>query len=356
MARLAHLIFILFMLFATSSMGQQFPSSCKMNKSFVNQFKEDIARLSVRKMRRDSALKDSIRIPVRLKDTIGKALAAVYNAQTPVTDSLFNFYNFHTFPLPETRHFSLSIDSTYNWVKHVQKGDSTVSQPKMDKLFKQFGLQVDTVYQFDFFESYTIKVEARQHYNLKPLLKRFKKINPVRYANSKLIAGDGNNIRYRELPQNQQLEFAIKWGDCPAGCMFQRVYRFRIEDDCAINLSRNGEPIPDRIYQRHQDTTLNNGNNNSLLQQGLQDSFAYVFPNPTTNEFTLEAIKPVGEVKVSVLTSEGTVIKQRLVTFNQVPASFKFDLTSYPGGVYFVTLINPNKQQLIKIIKKAGQY
>jgi len=316
-----------------------------MSPKLRSAYQEDIARMAVRKMRELPATVDSIRIVQRLQDTIGKALAAVHNAPLPVADSMFGYYGIHTFPRPATHKLKLRIDSAKSWIQPVKKGDKAVGHPAVDSLMQQYNLTVKWVQRLT---NYNITLSADKHLNLNPLAAKMDALDVVNSAKTFSLAGDGNDIRYRTFPGYQQLDFHLKWGDCPSGCIHEKVHHFKIYEDCRISHSTSGEPLPQANYRGYQDS----GNSTALFTPDRNDSFVRLYPNPTGNEFKLVALKGVGRTKITIMTSRGTIIQQRVEDFPQEGTTKEFDLITHPSGIYFILLITREKQQLSKVIKK----
>lgn len=297
-------------------------------------------------MQKDPALKDSIRLHQPLKDTIGKALAAVYNAQTPTTDSLFNFYQVKTFLKPSLRRIKVYLDSNTVNISNIQQGDKAIGVPSVDSLMNKYNFQVTSTYVIQDFPA--IHMKSNNPLNLTALVQKMGTLNDVKSASIQEIGGDGNDIIYQKKPGYKVLNFMIRWGDCPAGCIYERQYQFKIDQDCDLTSQYSGNSI----NRRH---PLIDTGTSAVFGPDRNDSFAYIFPNPVKNEFTLRVFKPVGRIQVTIFKSNGTVVSQQSKTFPQIPSNAEFDLSGSTNGVYFMTLIGARKQQLIKVIKTRNR-
>ncbi len=335
--------------------GQQFASDCNPTETFRKNYEQDISRLAVRFMQKHQNLSDSIRIPHALKDTIAKAMAAVYNADQAVTDSLFNHFQLHTFPKPNLNTLKLGFDSSVFKALNLSKGDSAIGIPTIDAKLKKYSFQITSID-----SSYTyprIVLKSNTLLNLKPLCEKLSDHNATTYSAPRKFDGDGDDIQYTLNPNHQQLNFKIKWGDCFSGCIKERTYQFKVYEGCSLKYTSYGDEIPNEVHKRYSDTASSNHNNNNLFGPDRNDSFAIVRSRQiTNNEFTIQVIKPVARTEISVLTSGGTVVERRVKRFNNIPSTESFDLTGHPGGIYFVILITPQKQQLLKVVKTGGQY
>lgn len=352
--RLLSFLFLIFLL-NSPVVGQQLSSDCSIPQSFKDDYQKDINHLAVRVMQNDQHLSDSIRIPHALKDTIARAMAAVYNANQPVTDSLFNHFQIQTFPKPTINQIRLGIDSSVFKALSFNEGDSTIGIQDIDNKLKRYQFYITAINNASTHPTVTLK--TNNYLNLIPLTEKLGRHPATRNVAPLGWEGDGDDIQYESHPNYQQLNFKLKWGDCPAGCINERVYQFKIYDDCSLAYTTYGDKIPNNVHKQYSDALSSNHNANNLFGPNQADSFAIVRSRQITyNEFTLEIIKPVLRTEISIMTTGGTVIRRRVKKFNNIPATESFNLTGHPGGIYFIILITPEKQQLLKVVKKGAQY
>ncbi len=79
-------------------------------------------------------------------------------------------------------------------------------------------------------------------------------------------------------------------------------------------------------------------------------SFATVFPNPTSGQFTIQCQEDWinGTKQIHLFNSIGQCVK----TANFTTPQYQADLSDLPNGIYFLQIQGGSKQQLLKVIKK----
>ena len=73
--------------------------------------------------------------------------------------------------------------------------------------------------------------------------------------------------------------------------------------------------------------------------------FASIYPNPTQNNFTVNATASIDNIIVT------DVLGNTIYTLKSSAISQTIDLDSQSDGVYFVNITSGNKNQTIKLIK-----
>lgn len=78
------------------------------------------------------------------------------------------------------------------------------------------------------------------------------------------------------------------------------------------------------------------------------------FPNPTTESITIEVTPSISEEgTLRILNVQGKMLQQKNIQLQSgLPQQFKFDLSTYPRGIYFVNLTTAHSVSTIKFVKQ----
>lgn len=72
-----------------------------------------------------------------------------------------------------------------------------------------------------------------------------------------------------------------------------------------------------------------------------------IYPNPTSTILNINTASEIGELKISLFNSNGTLIETRLV--NIYP--YQFEIGNYPSGIYTLHLTNGKQEHFTRFIK-----
>ncbi|QKJ31955.1 hypothetical protein HQ865_20030 [Mucilaginibacter mali] len=148
-------------------------------------------------------------------------LQAVYNLKTPQSDSAMKM---HVYPHISLSGISLQVD------KNSTEGQKVLSYTPTDAGFNN----LMSKYGFTFYRSlYTpsfgfVAITTNAKYNIPPLLTAFKSFPYIISAEQDGAIGDGNDITYTIMPSGVDIGFAMKSGDCPAGCINSYGWRYHV--------------------------------------------------------------------------------------------------------------------------------
>lgn len=80
-----------------------------------------------------------------------------------------------------------------------------------------------------------------------------------------------------------------------------------------------------------------------------EESCLSVYPNPTNGYLTLSSnfSNDMQNVEVKLYSLQGNIIENRVVTSNFM----EFNLSDYPAGIYFLSVVRNDERQLWKIVK-----
>lgn len=72
-----------------------------------------------------------------------------------------------------------------------------------------------------------------------------------------------------------------------------------------------------------------------------------IYPNPTSTILNINPISEIGESKIRIFNSNGTLIETKFI--NTYP--YQFDVKKYPSGIYTIHLTNRKEEYSIRFIK-----
>lgn len=155
-----------------------------------------------------------------------QSIQAVYSLNTRQTDSIFNISKVHIYPHVSLNSIILQVNQTSAEGKKLM-----AQQPSGNATFDALMAK----YQFIFNGTVNtsnagfVTLLAGQSYNITPLLTLFKNYPFIVNAQQNGYVGDGNDITYTLTSNNGvDIDFAVKSGDCPAGCAIRHGWRYHV--------------------------------------------------------------------------------------------------------------------------------
>lgn len=158
------------------------------------------------------------------------ALQAVYNLKTRQTDSIFITSRIHVYPHISLQSIVLQVNQStaegQQLLAHQPSGNTG-----FDNLMSKYG--------FTFYGGITglpsygfVTIKAARSYNLIPLIMAYKNFSFIVSAQQDGYVGDGNDITYATSPSISaaiaRIDFAVKSGDCPSGCILRHGWRYDV--------------------------------------------------------------------------------------------------------------------------------
>lgn len=164
-----------------------------------------------------------------------KIIQTVYDIDSPVTDTIFNFYKIHT-------RFCFSYNSIYLMVQtdqpeiiNLSHGIIPTGNEQLDELLEMYKFDsVRTSYGYPDFPWLTIF--SKNEYNLIPIVPKFDKIPSIILTDWErgYCIGEGNTIALQRFQDYAEIIFSIGFGDCPAGCIYHKYWEFHVAESKAI--------------------------------------------------------------------------------------------------------------------------
>ena len=110
-----------------------------------------------------------------------------------------------------------------------QSGSVTLhtGHAEFDALNSKLGLQAMKL----FSSTGIVAMYFNEGVNLDAASKAYEMIGGVRYAETDAWLGDGSNIEASKSHGTWYVVVRKAWGDCPAGCMYERMSFFTVDDD-----------------------------------------------------------------------------------------------------------------------------
>ena len=178
---------------------------------------------------------DDIPIPDDAVQPYYAALIAVYNATAlPARDTVVAVYAIHTFGNPATHGLFLWASLSENWVQRLSLGEIPTGQPAVDSVLARYALSFTGAHILSSGEDALITLESAEALNIDALAPLLSGVAGVRYSSPNGMGGDGNDIEGTVEASRVVLAYSVGSGDCPAGCINRRYYRFAVTPDGTV--------------------------------------------------------------------------------------------------------------------------
>lgn len=168
-------------------------------------------------------------------DALQKLLDAfrlVYNLDVPERDTVFTVYNIHALRCHSLSSILLEVDPEAPEIQKMVNGLIPTDYAPLDQLLVPYGFDsVRVSYHYPDFPWLSLRTKG--YYNLVPLIHAFEKLPYVLVAEENGGCFDGNNITLQRDNGQIFLTFSIGRGDCPAGCIYRRYWKFRVGENQA---------------------------------------------------------------------------------------------------------------------------
>ena len=235
-------LLLLVLVCATTMLSAQLPDSCAAPKLVRQHYLNSAKIIALRQMLGDPNWADSVRIPAVLYNPVLDALSAVYNAtQVPERDTVTDCLNIQAFPGPiYPKGISLLVDTTLTWAKKLHQGIMPTGNTLVDELLQRYNLKLTGSFQFDQFVFF---FQSGDLLNTAALAALFNAIPGVQ-ADPDSSIGGGADITLDTVAGGVTLTYSIGWGDCPAGCIYERRWTFLVTPDCSVQfLGAEGDAL-----------------------------------------------------------------------------------------------------------------
>ena len=195
-------------------------------------YRDDAARMALRDLQARGY--SDIPIPAEAVQPYYDGLVAVYNATAlPARDTVVDVFAIHSFGNPPTRALFLWASLSETWVERLSRGEVPTGDPDVDAVLAQYDLSFTGAHilsQGDVL----ITLASSEALNIAALAPLFRGFAGVRYSEPNGMVGDGNDIEGTLEESRVVLAYSVGSGDCPAGCINRRYYRFAVEPDGTV--------------------------------------------------------------------------------------------------------------------------
>lgn len=304
------------------------PSNCNAPDSVRALYEDDADRLAVRWVfDNNHAYKDSIRISDSVSNIFMKALLSVYNAKNlPARDTVIRKLNIQSFHYPVLKEVIVSADSNAAWMKSLRNNKIPTGNKYLDSIISTFNLQLESYYAWSNFNHWLV-FSSTQNCNVAALCQALNKTDSVRYAEPNAMAGDGDEISAKVFNSFTELIYSSGWGDCPAGCIYRRFWKFRVYNDCSVE-----------FVESYGDKMENTG----LHETGFPN--ISLFPNPFQNAITINGLQAPFQYSISNIV--GQILAAGYTEQNTINGLEKLE-----RGVYILQIRANGKTGNFKLLK-----
>lgn len=282
-----------------------------------------------------------IDIPQIWQDTIWDGLAALFRSQgIPERDTVFDIYCIHhSSPWESAITHSVYIKSTTSWTYDSLSLQIRSGNPAIDTLLAQAGI----LFQSQILAN-TIRGKFTRVINAQAVCDSLEQFQEVVYAESVSAPGDGNRIRYNTIDGEQHFEFQLGWGDCLSGCIYYRIWKFKVQENCTAmysgrmdNFSITDFPSPSNCKIT---TALDE-------QEQRGNDLIVVLPNPFRDRIQISTDQ-AGNSMARLVDLSG-----REVLVNSFFGKISLDTSVLPPGLYVLQVVSGQRDAVFKVIKSS---
>jgi len=316
------------LLLSTSAKSQIVSSSCAAPDSIINSYKEDATLLTLRRIYLNGdSHKDSVMIPESYIDTVLNAMIAVYNVTSiPERDTVIEVFDISPLYNLGLHTFTLSADSGLAWMNQLKVGNLNTGFTELDNIITDYNFTQYGYYDWPWWYHSSTFV-TNNTYNIKAIIDPLNAFPEVYGIGPDFNGFDGPDMLHIVHTDHVELRYMHRWGDCPAGCMYQRTWVFKVYFDCSVEFVESYDgPAPD--------ASLSEIDWNNVT----------VGPNPSTGVITVRGIE--GKYDYAVVDLLG-----KIIISNTNNGSKAIDVSSLPEGTYVFHLKMEGANLQRKIIK-----
>jgi len=331
-------ILTLLLLFTSTISNAQIASSCNVPPELAVAYHKDIVQLATNYLYQwqspDTAL---VHPPQSVLDDISGGLAAILNANTPESDSVFNLYcvhNLNGWP-SDYAGFLVQVDTSVAWTQAWQSLITLTGNSYVDSLTSMYGLHVDNFYNWSWGSYAELGVDSA--WNIMALMDSLRYATPgVLTVEKNGMIGQAGKIEYEKAGNDRYYSFYFEFIDCTDGCDNYRRWGFRVDSVCnvyylgfsdwgAFGIQPLPAPINCNLYDKVEE--LSSGQLN-------------IYPNPATSEIKL-ALDENDINNICVYDLMGKLVME--ADMASVSNEIVLDVSGLNSGLYFVTLTSNEK-------------
>ncbi|GAB6123495.1 hypothetical protein [Dysgonomonas termitidis] len=160
-------------------------------------------------------------------------IQAVYNLQSLERDTVFNIYKIHGYYCYNFNSIYLKVNTALPAIRKLAEGIIPTGDAELDKVLTKYKPEsVKPFYGYPEFPWLTIT--TKKEYNMIPVEAEFRRLKSVLTAEfNNGCVGGGNTIDLERKGNTATIIFSIGEGDCPAGCIYHRYWKFEVTNGMA---------------------------------------------------------------------------------------------------------------------------
>lgn len=302
--------------------AQIYNSTCSAPDSIKNvyQFDTDVIALDI--SRNSNYYVDSIIIPKLLKDSIMRALIAVYNAENIPNKEFINNYhiNKNGYSIKNMNAFSIVTDTSIYWMKNLYNGGTVSNNSTIDSLITVFGFKVSSINKYK--DEFTLDLLSESNCNIQAAQNFIANVEGI-----KQIVNPPSNLGY------------VQWNDY---ITYKSYADSIILDYVTI----------DNVLSNHRHRIFKIYNNCSVeilefyltsIDNNSYNSKPFYYPNPCN---TILTINTSGNSIITIYDVNNSIVYQ-----NETDTSIEINTSNFRKGIYIVEVLNGKNKTTKKIIK-----
>jgi hypothetical protein len=136
------------------------------------------------------------------------------------------------------------LDTTESWTKQWLLGKQKTGYEKLDELISKYRIKLKFVSDY----RSIAKLISEIGYNQYALNKKFIGLKGIKSVDLVNWQGDGSDIDSKMLPDRIKFVYNLRWGDCPAGCIYKHVWNVQVDKLGVVKVtSEHGDTIPENV-------------------------------------------------------------------------------------------------------------
>ncbi len=313
----------------------QISSDCIPDINLKFAYEKDVKNLALKRiLESNSPAADEIIISQIWQDSIWEGLAAIYNvAGVPERDVVFDQHCIH---LTNANYFQtypailIGIDPAISWASNWMNMETETGNAALDELLATYGFEVTSFLSF----ANAARLETPQTLNLAPLFEMLAEFEGINYAEPDYLIGGANRIVYEYQNGIKSFNFYLEWGDCFAGCINSKIWKFAVHPDCSVeplgiieNIFIN-DPIPEPV----------NCDLTDLVME-IEASQFEIFPNPVRDVLQIKTEK---DAVYKIMDGMGQVIATDKLHTGLNDVLFN----RFPSGIYIIVIFEDGQKFL----------
>jgi hypothetical protein len=231
-----------------------------------------------------------------------------------------------------------TADSSLLWMKNLRNNISPTGYSPLDSLMNKYYLTKHQYYPMSASMGDMVVLKSDTNFNALALSDIMDVYVPqINIVEANGLFGDGSQITDSLNTNFTELTYSFGWGDCPAGCMSRRFWKFRVFTDCSVQyIGSYGSSLPA-----------------GFMTVGIlkQESFKRVniYPNPVKDILHVNRERDLllqTDLKIS------NALGQIVYSKNDINLNEQIDISFLKAGVYYLKIETDKDREVFKIIKE----